>query len=200
MGDLVELSARRPRRNATSRRMHRKKVVSSQPLTFPLHRCNHGGPCIDRDALPLPPLTDAPMAFTKISGHLWEGVPAAEHIVEGLHIPDNASDELSGQGRSMFPMTRRSASRTIRPMGRGTTPVRFREGLAERLRSARVMAGYETQLQAAQALGIGLDRYRKWESSRTPIPAQYIPAVCDLFGIDANYLFSVQAKAARKIA
>jgi transcriptional regulator with XRE-family HTH domain len=88
----------------------------------------------------------------------------------------------------------------MRPMGRGTTPARFRQTLADRLRSARIVAGYETQLQAAQALGVGMDRYRKWESGRTPVPAQYIPAVCELYGIDANYLFSVEAKAVKKIA
>lgn len=85
-------------------------------------------------------------------------------------------------------------------MGRGTTPVRFRDDLAQRLKSARVVAGYETQLMAAQALGVGLDRYRKWESGRTPVPAQYVPAVCELFHIDANYLFGVQAKLIRKTA
>lgn len=97
-------------------------------------------------------------------------------------------------------MTPRRVARTISPMGRGVTPARFRAALADKLRSARVVAGYETQQQAATALGVGLDRYRKWESGRTPIPAQYVPVVCELFGIDANYLFSVEAKVARKSA
>lgn len=83
-------------------------------------------------------------------------------------------------------------------MGRGTTPTRFREEMAEKLRAARVVAGFNTQLEAAQALGIGLDRYTKWESGRTPVPAQYIQPVCVLFHVDANYLFSVEAKAMRK--
>lgn len=70
--------------------------------------------------------------------------------------------------------------------------------MAERLKAARVMAGFETQLEAAQALRVGLDRYRKWESGRTPVPAQYVPAVCELFHIDANYLFAIQVKASAK--
>lgn len=79
-------------------------------------------------------------------------------------------------------------------MGRGTTPVRFRSEMAKRLRSARVVAGYSTQKQAADALGIGLDRYEKWESGRTPVPAQYTQSICDLYGIDANYLYGIEPK------
>ena len=84
-------------------------------------------------------------------------------------------------------------------MGRATTPVKFRAEMAKRLMSARVMAGFETKRQAADALQIGLDRYEKWESGRTPVPAQYVGPICDLFNIDANYLFGVsQIAAARK--
>lgn len=79
-------------------------------------------------------------------------------------------------------------------MGRGTTPVRFRAEMAKRLRSARVVAGYATQKQAADALRIGLDRYEKWESGRTPIPAQYIGAICGLYGVDANYLYNIESR------
>jgi DNA-binding XRE family transcriptional regulator len=85
-------------------------------------------------------------------------------------------------------------------MGRGATPVRFRSEMADRLKSARIMARYGTQLEAAQALGVQLDRYRKWESGRTPVPAQYVPTVCATFHIDANYLFDIQRPAAQKTA
>lgn len=61
--------------------------------------------------------------------------------------------------------------------------------MAKRLRSARVVGGYSTQKQAADALQIGLDRYEKWESGRTPIPAQYIGPICQLYGVDPNYLY-----------
>lgn len=84
-------------------------------------------------------------------------------------------------------------------MGRATTPVKFRAEMAKRLMSARIMAGFETKRQAADALQIGLDRYEKWESGRTPVPAQYVGAICELFSIDANYLFGVgQPLAQRK--
>ena len=70
--------------------------------------------------------------------------------------------------------------------------------MAKRLKAARVMARYETQKQAADALGVRVDRYEKWESGRTPVPAQYIGSVCALYGIDANYLFDTQPAAAAR--
>lgn len=64
--------------------------------------------------------------------------------------------------------------------------------MAKRLSAARVVAGYTTKKEAADALQIGLDRYEKWESGRTPIPAQYVGPVCALFRVDANYLFGIE--------
>lgn len=60
------------------------------------------------------------------------------------------------------------------------------------------MARFSTQKQAADALGVGVDRYEKWESGRTPVPAQYVVPVCQLYGIDANYLFAIEPIQARK--
>lgn len=94
----------------------------------------------------------------------------------------------------MIPMTKVTPIRTISPMGRGTTPVRFRAEMAKRLMSARIVAGFTTKKAAADALGIGLDRYEKWESGRTPIPAQYVGPICSLYGIDANYLYDIEAR------
>jgi hypothetical protein len=100
----------------------------------------------------------------------------------------------------MIPMTKTARVPTISPMGRSTTPVKFRAEMAKRLMSARVVAGYSTKKEAADALQIGLDRYEKWESGRTPVPAQYVGPICELFNIDANYLFGVQSgAAARKV-
>lgn len=95
----------------------------------------------------------------------------------------------------MIPMTKTVPVPTISPMGRSTTPVKFRAEMAKRLMSARVVAGYSTKKEAADALQIGLDRYEKWESGRTPVPAQYVGPICELFRIDANYLFGVQSSA-----
>lgn len=100
----------------------------------------------------------------------------------------------------MIPMTAKTSDRTISPMGRSTTPVKFRAEMAKRLSSARVVAGYSTKKEAADALQIGLDRYEKWESGRTPVPAQYVGPICELFHIDANYLFGVQSTAVTRKA
>lgn len=198
MGDLIQLPARRTRRS--SGQVRRKQSISGQLLPFPSGRVDHRRPSVLGDSPPLLPLADRPMTFTNVIGHLGDGVPDLKDIRQSIHNLDSVSDNSSGQVRAINPMTGRKSARTIRPMGRGTTPARFRAELAEKLRAARIVAKYETQLQAAQALGVGLDRYRKWESGRTPIPAQYVPAVCELFNIDANYLFSVEAKAIRKMA
>jgi transcriptional regulator with XRE-family HTH domain len=93
----------------------------------------------------------------------------------------------------MIPMTKTGASRTIRHMGRGITPTKIRSEIAKRLKAARVVAGFPTQREASDALGIRVDRYEKWESGRTPVPAQYVGPVCALFNVDANYLFDIQA-------
>lgn len=148
----------------TTRGVKRKKIVRCQVLAFPTKSAQQSGPVVRRDAFPLPPLADSPMTLTNVVGHFGDAAPAVKDVFYGLHPRDIASDELSGQGRPIIPMTETTRKRTIRPMGRGTTPARFRAEMAERLKAARVVAGFETQLEAAQALGVGLDRYRKWES------------------------------------
>jgi transcriptional regulator with XRE-family HTH domain len=83
-------------------------------------------------------------------------------------------------------------------MGRGVTPTKYKQELAERLKAARLMAGYDTQQAFAKALGVEWERYRKWESGRTPVPHQYVPLVCELLDIDPNFLFLGAPKAAAR--
>ncbi len=181
-------------------RMHGKQLGGADVLAFTLKRFDDRGPRRDRDAAALAPLGDHPMTFANGRRHVGRGAHAFKQVFEGFHEGTMASDNSSGQAPPIIPVTGGTQKRTIRPMGRGTTPARFRDDLAQRLKSARVVAGYQTQLEAANALAVGLDRYRKWESGRTPVPAQYVPHVCELFHIDANYLFGVQAKMIRKTA
>jgi transcriptional regulator with XRE-family HTH domain len=63
-----------------------------------------------------------------------------------------------------------------------------------RLKAARIAAGYDTQPPFAKALGIELERYKKWESGRTPIQHEYLTQVCDLTGKDPNYFYGVQSR------
>jgi len=83
-------------------------------------------------------------------------------------------------------------------MGRGVTPTKFKDDFADRLRSARVAAGYASAREFAEAAGIPLENYKKYESGRTPMPHQYIRRACELIDKDANYLFNVAPKISRR--
>lgn len=86
-------------------------------------------------------------------------------------------------------------------MGRGITSPRFKDDFAERLRAARISAGYRTQKEFAERSGIPLENYKKYESGRTPIPHRLMGLVCELIDKDANYLYGIEPRvpiAARK--
>lgn len=178
--------------------MHREQPIACQLYAFPLKGRNQRRPRIRRDALARLPLFDGVSSSANIGRHGRERVPLVKNVVKRAHVRQYAPDGLSDQEPPMIPMTVSSAPRTISPMGRATTPVKFRAEMAKRLMSARIMAGYETKKQAADALQIGLDRYEKWESGRTPVPAQYVGPICELFNIDANYLFGVAQPAVQR--
>jgi hypothetical protein len=180
--------------------MHGEKPIACQLYAFPLKRGKKRRPGINGNALALPPLLNRVTSAANIGSHRRERGPALEHVVDRSHAPQHAPDELSGQEPPMIPMTKIAPNRTISPMGRATTPVKFRAEMAKRLSAARVVAGYTTKKEAAIALQIGLDRYEKWESGRTPVPAQYVGPICELFHIDANYLFGVQTSIATRKA
>lgn len=195
-GTVIALDSRRSTRTL----MHREKTIACQLFTFPLKRSNKRRPGVHRDTATLPPFLDRVLSPANIGRHLRKRVPAFENIIERSHATQYAPDGLSDQVPPMNPMTEAAPIRTISPMGRGTTPVKFRAEMAKRLMSARVVAGYSTKKEAADALQIGLDRYEKWESGRTPVPAQYVGPICELFHIDANYLFGIQSAAvSRKV-
>lgn len=179
--------------------VHGQKAVSAQVFAFAPKRVKKRRPVLMRNPLALLPLLNRRPRDLDVGRHFGKRVPAAKDVVERAHVTEYAPDELSGQGPPIIPVTAERAKPTISPMGRGVTPVKFRSEMAKRLRAARVMARYETQKQAADAIGVGLDRYEKWENGRTPVPAQFIGQVCSLYGVDANYLFGVEARgAARK--
>jgi DNA-binding XRE family transcriptional regulator len=179
-------------------KVHRQQDISAQVLAFALKCRKQRRPVLMRNPLPLAPLLNCRSRLLDVRRHGSQGFPAVKDIVERAHVTQYAPDELSGQAPPIIPVTAKRRLRTISPMGRGVTPVKFRAEMAKRLRAARVMARYETQKQAADALGVGLDRYEKWENGRTPVPAQYVGQVCDLFHVDANYLFGIEPAAASR--
>lgn len=179
--------------------MHGKQLGGADVLAFPLERFHQRGPRGGRDAFPLLPLLDSGSRLADVVGHFGDGLPRVKEAVDRSHKGEYASDELSVQEPPMIPMTVTVPEQTIRPsMGRSTTPVKFRAEMAKRLEAARRVAGFTTKKEAAARLGIGLDRYEKWESGRTPVPAQYVGPVCELYGVDANYLFATEPKRAQR--
>lgn len=190
------------RRGTASPRVHGEKVITGQLVPFPTQRLNQSRPIIRGDTASRFPLLGPRTRHIKIGSHFRERVPGVKNIVKrSEHGAEYAPDELSVQGPTMNPMTGTWAIRTICPMGRGVTPTRVRSEIATRLKAARIHARFTTQKEAADALGIRVDRYEKWESGRTPVPAQYVGPVCQLYGIDANYLFGIEpSPAARKTA
>lgn len=185
IASVIWLNDRRP----FGTRMHGEQLGSADILAFPLERLEHRRPRRGRNASPLLPFLDGRTVLADVGGHFRDRFPRRKNIVKRAHDGEYASDELSAQGPPMIPMTLEAANRTIRPtMGRSSTPQRFRVEMAKRLEAARRVAGFATKKQAADRLGIGLDRYEKWESGRTPVPVQYIGQVCELYNVDANYL------------
>lgn len=78
----------------------------------------------------------------------------------------------------------------------------YNEALLERVRSAREGArngkGF-TQQEMADLLGIGLDRYKKYEL-RSPLPPFLFEKMALATGVDINYLLTGKRGHARRIA
>lgn len=196
---VVSLDSRR----TPSALVHREKGISAQVLPFRLRSKDEGRPVLIGDAATLPPLLDGLVLSTDISSQSRRIViPPVEHGLQGkgLHVPDSDGDNYSRQVRRNIPVTRSKVIGTMRPMGRGIAPTKFKSEFADRLRAARIEAGYDTQQEFATALGVPIERYKKWESGRTPMPHQYLPGACEITGQDANYFFKVTPRVFRKTA
>lgn len=189
-------------RRTTDALVHIKKGIGGQVLPFRLRGKDEGGPMLIRNTAPLVPLLDGLVLLTDSKSQGCGAIPPIEHSLQGkgLHVPDSAGDKYSRQAVPMIPVTALKPPRTMCPMGRGVAPTRFKSEFAERLKAARIAAGYATQQEFAAVLGVPIERYKKWESGRTPMPHQYIPAACELTGQDANYFFKVTARVFKKTA
>ena len=174
--------------------MHGEQLVGTYVLPFPMKGSNHKRPGTGGDTTPVLPLLNSPPALADVSGHLGDGVPAGKYVQNVLHAGHSVGDGLSRQVGTTIPVTETVVKRTICPhMGRGTTSTSTKKGIAARLKAGRIAAGFGTQAALAKELGIELERYKKWESGRTPIPAEFVAAVCQAIDKDANYLFNVPA-------
>lgn len=177
--------------------VHSQQIVGGQVLAFPSQSRNKSRPRRRRNALALAPLTDSPMTLGQVISHLGQGGPAGEHgseVLQGLHGLYLARDGLSRQEESGFPVPSRALEAKNKRMGRARSPIQFNKDLARRVVAARIAAGYERAEDFARDLGVTYDRYKKWESGRTPIQHEYIPRACELTGKDANYFFGLSSR------
>jgi hypothetical protein len=175
-------------------RMHGEQFVSADVLPFRSQRRNQRRPRCMRDSLALKPLLGSGFGNADVVGHLRDGRPAAEHFRDAFHNKAHYDgDGLSRQAVATIPVLDSGHHSTIRRMGRARTPIQFNKELALRLKSARIAAGYDTQPPFAKALGIEVERYKKWESGRTPFQHEFLPEICRLTGKDANFFYAVEA-------
>jgi hypothetical protein len=191
-GSIAAVVWLRDWRRRLGTRMHRKQLGSADVLAFPLKCLDDGRPGIQGDTFPLAPLGDDPMTLVDVSGHLGVCVPAGEQISKVFHTKDNERYKLSRQARAGFPVTGNRLPKDNSGVGRAKSPVQFNKDIAERTKAARIAAGYGSQQEFAKALGVDYERYKKWESGRTPIQHEYIPRFYELTGKDANYLFDIR--------
>jgi transcriptional regulator with XRE-family HTH domain len=60
--------------------------------------------------------------------------------------------------------------------------------LGERIRTARIAAGFDTAIEGAARLGVESARYRHWEGGRREPPIDLLPAIAKAFKVDLEWL------------
>lgn len=71
---------------------------------------------------------------------------------------------------------------------RSQAAILIRDGFAKRLAAARIMAGFETQEDAAKALGIESERYRRWERAETEPGLDKLVNISKIFQVSLDLL------------
>lgn len=172
---------------ARQRRVHSHQIIGAQGLTPLFSRRTQDGPVLRRDALPVAPLANNPVGLTDISGELGDRLPQIKHVRDAFHPDVIAMDRLSSQAEIINPVTEPTPHRTIRPMGRGTSSQKFVDEFCRRVAAAREFAGL-SQSQVAKQLGISTNTWSKYET-RTLLPHRYIPTVCRILHVKADYFY-----------
>lgn len=154
-------------------------------------------PVLRRNTPPVAPLIDRPRAATYFVGHVLDAIPDRKDILQSsnlgvVHADCVTPDNQSSQRRTDRPVTTQGTDRTMRPMGKATTPAKFKRMFCNRVRSARILAGY-TQDQVARELGIKPDTYSKYER-RSPMPHYLVPRTCELLRVAPDDLYGIRAR------
>ena len=71
---------------------------------------------------------------------------------------------------------------------RSQAAITIREGFARRLKAARELAGYVTQEDAAKALGVQAERYRRWERAETEPAIDKLVEIGKVFKVSVDLL------------
>ena len=64
--------------------------------------------------------------------------------------------------------------------------------IGDRLKRARLSAGYAQQKDVAEALGIERTRYLKWEHGDSQPSLDMLARMCRLFGVSSDYLLGLE--------
>jgi transcriptional regulator with XRE-family HTH domain len=64
--------------------------------------------------------------------------------------------------------------------------------IGDRLKRARLSAGYAQQKDVAEALGIERTRYLKWEHGDSQPSLDMLAKMCRLFGVSSDYLLGLE--------
>ena len=72
--------------------------------------------------------------------------------------------------------------------------------MGERLKRARLNAGFATMKQVSDALGLERTRYLKWEHGDAVPSLDMLARLCRLFDVSADYLLGLDEEEARLTA
>lgn len=64
--------------------------------------------------------------------------------------------------------------------------------MGDRLKRARLSAGFAQQKDVAEKLGIERTRYLKWEHGDSQPPLDMLVKMCKLFGVSSDYLLGLE--------
>lgn len=83
-------------------------------------------------------------------------------------------------------------------MGSRTSQAELKRNVAfaDRLRAARTLAGFQTHKEAAAALGIEAERYRRWERAETEPSIDILEKISVVFAVSLDTL--IKGRAARE--
>lgn len=177
--------------------MQSHKIRHGQGMLFPSRSSSDIRPAPRRNGPTVLPLLHGVRELVDLPGKTGERIPEGKQVLNCLHrgtlMPrDNSSRQVG----STCPVPKPEQVGTMSPMGRGTSPARFKKEFCARLRVARIAARYEPE-QVADLLGVAVDTWRRYEV-RTLLPHHLLPRVCELFGVTVDFFYAQPEQESRR--